>query len=292
MNRAKRAFTLIELLVVIAIIAILAAILFPVFAQAKMAAKKTAGLSNIKQLALAAVMYCGDNDDYLPDQSRDPISDFPFWTAGSENPCGADDDPVTHGCQLGFMDPLAHQNWGAELYPYVKSIDMYQDAAQKENDGTPWSYQTRYSKAGNSSYAYNGVFLAKSQTQMSAPADMILFQGKVTTDREALVQPTVWSKNFPSGVAPGSGPTVNGIDLNWMGFTFNHGDNYGLADGHAKYFLRTAVKFRNWGVSSNISCYRTLDCGTQLPNTTGLTDIPLNTNFWGTWGYCDISNIQ
>jgi prepilin-type N-terminal cleavage/methylation domain-containing protein len=53
----KKAFTLIELLVVIAIIAILAAILFPVFAQAKLAAKKTASLSNVKELGLAEIMY-------------------------------------------------------------------------------------------------------------------------------------------------------------------------------------------------------------------------------------------
>jgi prepilin-type N-terminal cleavage/methylation domain-containing protein/prepilin-type processing-associated H-X9-DG protein len=62
----KRAFTLIELLVVIAIIAILAAILFPVFAQAKSAAKKTQSLSNVKQLALGAIMYGGDSDDVFP----------------------------------------------------------------------------------------------------------------------------------------------------------------------------------------------------------------------------------
>lgn len=62
MNR--KAFTLIELLVVIAIIAILAAILFPVFAQAKAAAKKTADLSNIKNLDLGLIMYSGDYDDY------------------------------------------------------------------------------------------------------------------------------------------------------------------------------------------------------------------------------------
>ena len=60
---AKKAFTLIELLVVIAIIAILAAILFPVFAQAKEAAKKTACLSNEKQLALGILMYNNDSDD-------------------------------------------------------------------------------------------------------------------------------------------------------------------------------------------------------------------------------------
>ena len=61
----KRAFTLIELLVVIAIIAILAAILFPVFAQAKEAAKKTACLSNAKQIALGAQLYSGDSDDMV-----------------------------------------------------------------------------------------------------------------------------------------------------------------------------------------------------------------------------------
>lgn len=61
----RRAFTLIELLVVIAIIAILAAILFPVFAQAKAAAKKTVCLSDVKQIALADVMYGTDNDDFI-----------------------------------------------------------------------------------------------------------------------------------------------------------------------------------------------------------------------------------
>jgi len=59
----KKAFTLIELLVVIAIIAILAAILFPVFAQAKMAAKTTVAISNMKQLGTAMVMYSSDFDD-------------------------------------------------------------------------------------------------------------------------------------------------------------------------------------------------------------------------------------
>ncbi len=67
MNSQRRlGFTLIELLVVIAIIAILAAILFPVFAQAKAAAKKTADLSNVKQNVLAVLMYANDSDDLIP----------------------------------------------------------------------------------------------------------------------------------------------------------------------------------------------------------------------------------
>jgi len=62
----RKAFTLIELLVVIAIIAILAAILFPVFARAKDAAKKTAALSNVKQNAVAVMMYTTDYDGNFP----------------------------------------------------------------------------------------------------------------------------------------------------------------------------------------------------------------------------------
>ncbi len=75
-----RAFTLIELLVVIAIIAILAAILFPVFAQAKQAAKRTADLSNIKQIALGATMYMGDADDNAP-LNRIVDNGADWWTS-------------------------------------------------------------------------------------------------------------------------------------------------------------------------------------------------------------------
>ena len=75
----RRGFTLIELLVVIAIIAILAAILFPVFAQAKAAAKKTSCLSNERQIGIAFMLYASDSDDYLPlaSQPAAPTS----WTA-------------------------------------------------------------------------------------------------------------------------------------------------------------------------------------------------------------------
>jgi len=71
----RRAFTLIELLVVIAIIAILAAILFPVFAQAKSAAKHTQNLNNVKQFGVAALMYSNDYEDRFVSQHNHDILD-------------------------------------------------------------------------------------------------------------------------------------------------------------------------------------------------------------------------
>ncbi|MFS8808670.1 DUF1559 domain-containing protein, partial [Synechococcus sp. R6-10] len=66
--RTRHGFTLIELLVVIAIIAILAAILFPVFAQAREKARQTTCLSNGKQIGLATMMYVNDYDEMFPFQ--------------------------------------------------------------------------------------------------------------------------------------------------------------------------------------------------------------------------------
>lgn len=106
---AKKAFTLIELLVVIAIIAILAAILFPVFAQAKAAAKKTVCLSNTKQFALGFLLYAGDNDDIYCGNTLLTVA---AWQGAG------------FGLPNGFMDPAADQNWGAEVFPYLKSLPL------------------------------------------------------------------------------------------------------------------------------------------------------------------------
>jgi prepilin-type N-terminal cleavage/methylation domain-containing protein len=89
-NSSLRGFTLIELLVVIAIIAILAAILFPVFAQAKKAAKKTNCISNAKQIGLAQMMYMGDNDDSITPYQLSGVCPWP-------NVCG------TSTVTLGYL---------------------------------------------------------------------------------------------------------------------------------------------------------------------------------------------
>ena len=78
--RKRNAFTLIELLVVIAIIAILAAILFPVFAQAREKARAISCLSNMKQLGLAFMGYVQDYDEtYPPTDYDDPVQGRVTW---------------------------------------------------------------------------------------------------------------------------------------------------------------------------------------------------------------------
>ena len=106
----KRAFTLIELLVVIAIIAILAAILFPVFAQAKLAAKKTSSISNMKQIATSSLIYIGDYDDVLM-----PLR----WY----NPADLS-IPSTYGF---YFYPVL-------LQPYTKSVELFLDPNDRADD--------------------------------------------------------------------------------------------------------------------------------------------------------------
>lgn len=115
------AFTLIELLVVIAIIAILAAILFPVFAQAKMAAKKTAAISQAKQVGTAIVMYSNDYDDLapcgsVPDLSNPAVVQYHYNDDTMQNPAGWFNYPVA-------QDEYA-LCWNNTIQPYIKSYQL------------------------------------------------------------------------------------------------------------------------------------------------------------------------
>jgi len=103
-----RGFTLIELLVVIAIIAILAAILFPVFAQAREKARQASCLSNEKQMATSMAMYTQDYDESLA----------PVWTVPNEDWGGA-------GPNWQQQPDLAMQTWIKKIEPYTKNLSIY-----------------------------------------------------------------------------------------------------------------------------------------------------------------------
>ncbi len=110
----KRAFTLIELLVVIAIIAILAAILFPVFAQAKFAAKKTVDLSNAKQIGTTVKLYLADSDDQMPI----------FYAYNTQVPPGPSPEGLTPGAPA-YAGLPTHRGTEVILLPYSKSQDIF-----------------------------------------------------------------------------------------------------------------------------------------------------------------------
>ena len=166
-----RAFTLIELLVVIAIIAILAAILFPVFAQAKAAAKKTQCLAQVKQVGLASTMYAGDYDDTLALQG---------W--GAYNP------------DTGVVE--SHSWWGGSafdfstfantyrpdfglFYPYLKNRAL--------NDCPTAASDFSFTSEDVTGYGVNPNVIvpsystAVSATAMDAPADTILMADNAKT---------------------------------------------------------------------------------------------------------------
>ncbi len=291
----NKAFTLIELLVVIAIIAILAAILFPVFAQAKLAAKKASDLSNVKQTTMASMIYLSDSDDMfvangegmLPANAGDWSTMQP-WTGqtnfyGNLYGAGAGGDPPNQA-PLGFMDPAVVQNWGRETYPYIKSMGMLV-SPQAPNDADPkYAPSTTNAAAGKTSYMMNGCVSRLSQTAVSKPADIILFQSRATTVKEAIVSPR--RSYFTLGAKH-----ANDADISWAGFNFAKGGNYGFVDGHAKFIKRKALKFKNLGYFEWVYMDSRGTWVNPDTNPTMDADPELNRNYWGTWGQCDASQV-
>src|SRR5262245_43773472 len=108
--RSRRAFTLIELLVVIAIIAILAAILFPVFAQAREKARQTTCLSNLKQLGMGMMQYTQDYDENYPVNNRS----YPMSYLDNGNQC----------CDY-------HGVWAKQIHPYTKNVQVIDCPSRK-----------------------------------------------------------------------------------------------------------------------------------------------------------------
>ena len=122
--RKKSGFTLIELLVVIAIIAILAAILFPVFARAREAARKAKCLNNLKGCALALKMYSDDNDGTLPSSNLAVTPAATTWAAANYPIFGC--KLVNSAIAASIFPPnnLYKNTWAQVLYDSMRSKDI------------------------------------------------------------------------------------------------------------------------------------------------------------------------
>ncbi len=221
----RRGFTLIELLVVIAIIAILAAILFPVFAQAREKARQAACSSNLKQLTLGMAMYRTDYDGRSPGHGQQGtcsifggsttynVANFPPWMSGFPQTNGAQYSSCYTVFQNNYYDldgPVA-LDWkngkgpqmGA-IYPYVKNAQVYLCPSDKRPEKLM-------------SYSMNGIAAFIPEALVTRPS------------RFALLIDEQWTLNdgfyWPTGDCPS--------------LSHNHGAVFGYFDGHVKWSKST-----------------------------------------------------
>jgi prepilin-type N-terminal cleavage/methylation domain-containing protein/prepilin-type processing-associated H-X9-DG protein len=218
-------FTLIELLVVIAIIAILAAILFPVFAQARAKARQAACLSNMKQLGLAMMQYVQDYDETFPGNNLLP-----------DEALGAPSTAAT----LGWMDPISLRNWPRSLYTYVKTVDVYkcpQTDPRLLTASPQYNYATA-AGAGNTSYYLNGLMADRAVSVIQTPADTICLQETSVQTGTAQLRPYIRNSD------------KRGFNANAATYDLQHngGANLLFCDGHAKWQKKTSIRFAQFGM--------------------------------------------
>jgi len=248
----SKAFTLIELLVVIAIIAILAAILFPVFAQAKAAAKKSSCLSNVKQFGIASTLYENDYDDIIP------LAGYQNFVANT---------PTT---------------WMFLVDPYVKS--GYPDTTSKEKGngfgifqcpnytpppGTSGVGSPSHSYAINFNYSPTyiteivnvyGYLPVHSATSLESPAQVVAFTesmgSRIFTDGNDVDD---------YGAKPSVVQQEQAVYL-WGRKRHDGGANYGFFGGHAKFLRAPNPSFTStWTSASATNWYKITPVASKGP---------------------------
>ena len=222
-RRTRSGFTLIELLVVIAVITILAAILFPVFAQARDKARAATCLSNCKQIGTGLMMYAQDYDETLP---------------GNQN------DNAGHNLARGFVDNADPRNWARETQPYIKNLRVLicpETSARSSltivGPNVPY-HEVPSPPGANTSYMMNGIINSAPLAKIPEPADIIFLHEYAGYGRTAQVRPH----------------KVNATSTEWHEFNHtlydrqhNEGANLLFCDGHAKWFKKTNIKYTMFG---------------------------------------------
>jgi prepilin-type N-terminal cleavage/methylation domain-containing protein/prepilin-type processing-associated H-X9-DG protein len=250
-----KAFTLIELLVVIAIIAILAAILFPVFSQAKAAAKQIACLSNTQQIGLATQMYLGDNDGTYPQsKTTDANPQIDDYAGQLENP---DNGSI-------FAKILPYTGHGGSTDEDV----MYQQKLYAcPTDPNPFDLGcpdvVNIGGPHVISYLINAYFVwGLNESSVGVPANVIEYAERRSVPVNGVAQycddiyhPWFNYLNFNLGSSQG---LANGVDNEMDTLTgavansrHNGGANYTFADGHAKRF----VWVQTWSPPNNVDMH-------------------------------------
>jgi len=239
MRNGRRGFTLIELLVVIAIIAILAAILFPVFAQAREKARQTSCINNLKQIGLALTQYAQDYDERIPMGTYlGPRN----WEVNPDQPNpGLDCGPTLSGLgwaglPVGGGPPLSNCAYGQPFYRVLMHIQLlpYTKATQI------WYCPSNASKSPTASNVANGI-----QSYHYFPNWIWNTNGSGFVPPAAFCGPNLGSMNpdmkseyvaqriFVSerGLFGWDGPDARPVNTN-----VNHSSGYNILyfDGHAK----------------------------------------------------------
>jgi prepilin-type N-terminal cleavage/methylation domain-containing protein/prepilin-type processing-associated H-X9-DG protein len=218
--RRSRGFTLIELLVVIAIIAILAAILFPVFAQAREKARQSTCLSNMRQVGLGLQMYTQDYDETLP-YNR---SDVP-----------------------NFGDPRAQSNFLSAIIPYTTTRKIFVCPSSVDPTSLGYDKGSNCTELSCSNLHGNAVVMGRPLSVMPAPADTVYL------DENRLHSHAAWLRPAIADAKKGTYSYWHfdqGLPKNTEQYCNVHmgGGNLVFVDGHVKYKSYKQLRSSDFGL--------------------------------------------